>query len=196
MEKEIEVPDVYHLTIRETNEFVDFGINCPLKKKNVTKDDRMNAVNESLAYNILFTLAQHKDHFRKTFNEVINENTKATHEGGFMERVSKKSNHTRDKKKKEDKHYPSQLAEQNKKSKDKQRDNNTDSYIKSKDDKVALRVAFNIIRNDPGTIVCLLSENRCPRSSHKNSYNHLFCPKSEKFNMLDGKCFWNPDYGL
>ena len=165
-------------------------------KVKVSFDDRMNAVQQSISDHPSYTLEQHKSNICKTHNKTINEKVIAVHEPGYTEQNIIKSNHTRDRRKKEDKHYPSQLAEQNRKSKEKQRENNTDSYIKSKDDKVALRVAFNIIRNDPGTIVCPLSLKRCARTNHKSSYNHLFCPLALKFNMFDGKCFWNPFYGI
>lgn len=193
---EIIEPERIKLSDRECTEFIAFGRICDMGKVKLTMDDRMNAVNQSLIDFPGNTLDEHKSNICKTHYKTINEKVIAVHEPGYTERNTIISNNTRKMKKINNKHYPSQLAAQNKKSKDKQRDNESDSWKKEQDHKKVVRDAHKLIKDDPGTINCPLCNGRCARTSHKTSFNHIICPLSLKFNMLEGKCYWNTSYGL
>ena len=89
----------------------------------------------------------------------------------------------------EDPEYRIKLNEGKSISKKKQKDNNSLSYQKGKDDKKIIRNASKTVQKTKEGIYCELSTGKCLRKRDKRQNNHKACPLTDKFCLKNSKCY-------
>lgn len=185
---EIKEHEISKLSTREGVELTAFSKTCKLGRTFVSANDRMGAMNQSIADHPLFTVVEHKKNFPLLFAEMKSRAREAIRIVKDDEIETAGTSNNVKNAFETDKHAKLKLAIAKRRSQKKQRDTNSASNIKNKQHKVDTRAAHNVLRDSPGEIICLLSEQICNRKNHKDRGNHNYCPFLELFRINKGKC--------
>jgi hypothetical protein len=204
---EIKEPDKLLLTADECLDFMDFTEKCNVGKGYFTAEERMEVFQHTIAYNPSYTLIEHKANFGTLIKEFktnkingermgnsgewdrLGNNQELERIGNTGEAETANTYNNIKNSFETDEHAKLKLVCSKRRSKKKQKDNNTTSYNKSKTDKVDLRANHNLKRDSPSSIVCPLASKCCDRENHKERTNHKVCPMKNLYLMHKGRCY-------